>query len=192
MSEWVTILGRPRDWQRVAFLSVLGLLPLSSCGTTGNPHVSINYNEAKDATSVSLEDAWVTTSRGNLVKVEASYATPGRQVSGPGAESVKLSFQSHSVLYVYQDSHTLSVIADERRFDYEDTEWRGWLVTTNEAGLFFYAEDITTEIPGSDFEEITKAENVRVELGPTRFDVSQKVLQVMRQMVGRIDLPADS
>jgi hypothetical protein len=93
---------------------------------------------------------------------------------------------------VYQDSHTLSVIADERRFDYENTEWRGWLVTTNEAGLFYYSEDITTEIPGSDFEKIAKAEHVRVELGPTRFDVSKKVLQVMRQMVGRIDLPADS
>ena len=78
------------------------------------------------------------------------------------------------------------------RVDYENTEWRGWLVTTNEAGLFHYVENITTEIPGSDFEKIAKAESVRVELGPTKFKVSQKVLQIMSQMAGRIDLPADS
>jgi len=186
----ITILGRKRDWQRLAaFLSVLGLLPLSSCGTKGKPHVSIKYDEAKDATSVMLEDAWVTTNHGNIIKSEASYASPGRGASGPLGESVKISFVSHAVIYLYRDSHTLSVIADEVRFDYENTEWSGWLATANEPGLFFYMEDVWVEIPGSDFQKIAKAESVRVELGPTKFKVSQKVLQEMSQMAGRIDLP---
>lgn len=189
----IRTLGRKHDWQRLAaFLSVLGLLPLSSCGTKGKPHVSIKYDEAKDATSVMLEDAWVTTSHGNMIKAEASYTSPGQEVSGPLGESVKISFLPHAVIYLYRDSHTLSVIADEVRFDYENTQWRGWFVTTQEPGLFYYMEDIWVEIPGSDFEKIANAESVRVELGPTKFKISQKVLQEMSRMAGPIDLPADS
>ncbi len=99
--------------------------------------------------------------------------------------------KNKAVLYLYRDSHTLSVIADEVRFDYENTEWSGWLATANEPGLFFYMEEVWVEIPGSDFQKIAKAENVRVELGPTKFKVSQKVLQEMSRMAGPIDLPTD-
>jgi len=86
----------------------------------------------------------------------------------------------------------MSVIADDERFDYENTEWRGWLATTNEPGLFLYMEDVRVEIPGSDFQKIANAGAVLVELGPTKFKVSDKVLEEMRRMAGRIELPADS
>jgi hypothetical protein len=159
---------------------------------TGNPHVSLKYDEVEDITSVTLEDAWVTTNHGNIVKAEAAYTTPGREVTGPVGESIKISFTSHSALYIYRDSHVLSITADDMRFEYENTEWSGWLATTQDSGIFLYMEEVGVEIPGAEFRDIAGAERVQVKLGPTRFKISEKVLQAMRQMAGRIELPADS
>jgi hypothetical protein len=148
--------------------------------------IDTTYDQAKDETLVRLDRMWIseerldpTTLENNLM-MTVFYTYPGKVPSVP--RSVVIAFLSIGRGAVYSKDRHLTFYADKERFDLGTMD----LIERQVLGYQNIREILSLPITYEMFAKIVNAKKVRIELGPTSWNLSESQLEALRDTASRV------
>jgi hypothetical protein len=138
------------------------------------------YNERTDKTIVQSPFLQVQGNWRNGILLQASFASPGKQIARPSF--VTFTFSSAASDRTYADNRELIIVLDGKQA-LSDT---GHYERGNTNGEV-YLISVTQDVPYNLFLKIVAAEHVKVRIGPTEFDLKEIDLDALRDVKRAIE-----
>lgn len=149
--------------------------------------IQSKYDKFKNVTDVSTKAVPVYMDFGGFfggLALSFSYIRQRHTDSCP-ADRVFAVFNASSLIGLYTKVHSVIFLADEARIlPVEKETWDGYV--TRADGGFFVHETIIAPFNVADFLKIATASHVEGEVGPTRFTVKDKQLELWQELAEKI------
>jgi len=142
--------------------------------------IKTEYDASKDLTQITLNPIILASKKFEELRLGAVTGYPGKVKSKPKEIALVFLSLSKTDENRYEASRKLSVVADERRFNWGETQ----RTKQQQNGLFM--ETMTTLVPIDDFLFIAKAKQLKLRLGLTEVELSAGQMSVLRLLAGYI------
>jgi hypothetical protein len=138
--------------------------------------VRTEYDANKNLTQITLNPIILASRKLEELRMGAISGYPGKVKSKPKEVALVFLSLSKTDENRYELARKLLVIADERRFDWGETQ----RAKQNQSGLF--VETMTVAIPVDDFIFVSNAKQVKLKLGLTVVDLTAAQINALRVM----------
>ena len=147
--------------------------------TVGTAFTPVKVSGGDDAAEIGFRAAYICS--GNQ-----TACVPKPLGAGDGAGDVMLVLRARSTAWTYQDL-PLKLSADGRRIDVPTPVWEG--KPGSKSGDTLYVEEtLTTYIPAPVLVRLSKARNVKGEIGNVQFKLSAQTIQALGELARGIPL----
>jgi hypothetical protein len=142
--------------------------------------IKTEYDGSKDLTQITLNPIILASKKLEELRLGAVTGYPGKVKSKP--KEIALIFLSLSKTDEnrYEASRKLSVVADERHFNWGEVQ------RTKQAQGGLFLETMTTTIPMDDFLFVASAKQVRIKLGLTEVELGAAQLSALKLMASYV------
>lgn len=146
--------------------------------------IQSTYDKFKDFTEVSTKSVWVHRGFTGSLRLSFSYICQGNTDSCH-PDTVLADFQCWSTTGLYTEFHSVTFLADgSRTVPVEKETWNS-TVSADSVRTSVH-ETILARLSVADFLKIANASDVEGEVGPTRFSVKGKQLELWRELAEKI------
>ena len=167
--------------KRLACVIVMLVLAASAFAKSG---IQSTYDKFKDFTEVSTRSVWVHRGFTGSLRLSFSYICQGNTDSCH-PDTVLADFQCWSTTGLYTEFHSVTFLADgSRTVPVEKETWNS-TVSADSVRTSVH-ETILARLSVADFLKIANASDVEGEVGPTRFSVKGKQLELWRELAEKI------
>ena len=142
--------------------------------------IKTEYDASKDLTQITLNPIILASKKLEELRMGAVTGSPGKVKSKPKEIALVFLSLSKTDENRYEASRRLSVVADERHFNWGETQ----RTKQQQNGLFM--ETMTVSVPIDDFLFITKAKPVKLRLGLTEVELGGEQMSVLRLLASYI------
>jgi hypothetical protein len=158
----------------VANIILLALYATTTCGQTSNQLVKVEYDSGKDITQVNLNPIVLASRKFEELRLGAVAGYPGKVKSKPSEIVLILMSLSHTDENRYESARKLSVVADERKFDFGETQ------RAKQAQNDLFIEMMIAKVSMNDFLFVSKAKQVKLKLGLTEVELSSSQINALK------------
>jgi hypothetical protein len=146
--------------------------------------IQSKYDKFKNLTVVSTKPVEVHRGFGGSLTLSFSYICEGNTDSCH-PDRVFAEFQANSMMRLYKEDHSVIFLADRARI--LPVEKEGWHCDVGADAVSVRAyETITAQLKVADFLKFAGATHVAAEVGPTRFTVKGKDLELWQELAKKI------
>ncbi len=165
--------------------------------TAADPKIETTYDQFVAETTVGTEFTPVRVLGGNdagELDFRAAYVCSGNQTAcvpkqlgtGESAGDVMLVLRARGANWAYQDL-PLKLSADGRRIEVPTPVWEG--KPASKSGDTLYVEEtVTTYVPAQALVRLSKARNVRGEIGTVKFRLDAQTIRALRELARGIQV----
>jgi hypothetical protein len=173
----------PMAVKRLACVIVMSLLA-GSVFAKGKSGIQSTYDKFKDFTEVSTKTLFVHRGFVGSLRLSFSYICQGNTDSCH-PDTVFADFRGASATGLYTEFHSVTFLADGTRIVPVEKETWNSTVSADSVRTSVY-ETILARLSVADFLKIANASDVEGEVGPTRFSVKGKQLELWRELAEKI------
>ena len=142
--------------------------------------IKSEYDANKDLTQITLNPIILASKKFEELRLGAITGYPGKVKSKPKEVGLVFFSLSKSDENRYEAAHKLIVIADEKRFDWGETQ------RTKQAQSGLFVETMTASVPFDDFLVVVHAKQVKIRIGLTEVELGEAQLNALKLLVSYV------